>query len=887
MRLRSHLVLLVLAALVPVLGFAALAIRENARLQLAATERGMRQTAHAVASTVDKTLESSITTLEALAESDHLDAPNLRAFHALCRRVVRTQGWAAIRLLDAQGQALIDSLEPIDAPLSGVARPAEFARARDERRPVVSGLFDGGKNRRLVGVYVPVVRAGPVRFVLSAVMPASGFGELLRAQQFGEGSVAVLQDQDNVIVARTTGEADMVGRRVPNQAPGLEGWTRSRLREGTEVYAAFATAPLSRWRVVLAAPVDAVHAPLTRAVWQMLAGAALAATMAGGLAFAFGRRIAGAVGSVVRIARAVERNDPAERLQTGVVEVDVLGEQLRAAADLARARERDATVRERQARTLAEVAHALNASLGLEAVLRTAMDAVRSLVEADSARIALVDDAGRLVLRYSTNASTAMPAGFVVERGHGIGGVAWATGRPVRTDDFNTDPRFRTDRYLPIARADGIVSSMAVPIITTTGLAGVIYANNLTRRPFTDADEEVLVTLADHAAVAVQKARLLAREHAARAEAEAASRGKDELLAMLGHELRNPLSAIASAVHLLNVEHAAPEAHRRAREILTRQNTHLGHLVDDLLDVARVTSGKIVLSRRPLELAGTVRHAVATLAESGRTDRHRLTLDVAAVWADVDETRLEQVVTNLVGNALKFTPPEGAIAITLREEDGLAVLRVRDTGVGIAADVLPRVFDMFVQAGRGPQGGPGGLGLGLTLVRRIAELHGGSVDAVSDGPGRGSEFVVRLPALPAPAAAVDGAPPARIPSPQRILIVEDNADAREMLRCALELRGHEVHEATDGPVGLEALVRLRPSVALIDVGLPGFDGYQLARRARAEIGASVYLVALTGYGQPEDRRQALEAGFDAHLVKPVQPDRLLAAIGSPLTRTPA
>ena len=637
MRLRSHLVLLVLAALVPVLGFAGLAIRENARLQLAATERGMRQTAHAVASTVDKTLESSITTLEALAESDALDTLNLRAFHALCRRVVRTQGWAAIRLLDLQGQALMDATEPLDAALPGVARPAEFRRARDERRPVVSGLFDAGKNRRLVAVYVPVVRGGAVRSVLSAVLPVATFGELLRAQQFGEGSIAVLQDQDHVIVARTTGEAELVGRRVPNPTPGLEGWTRSQLRDGTEVYLAFATAPLSRWRVVLTAPVEAVQAPLTRALWQMLAGAALAATLAGGVAFAFGRRIAGAVNAVVGIAQAVERNDPAEAVQTGVTEVDVVGEQLRAAANLARARERDAMVRERQARTMAEVAHALNASLGLEAVLTTAMDAVRSLVEADSARIALVDDAGRLVIRYSTSPSTAMPAGFVIERGYGIGGVAWATGRPVRTDDFATDPRFRTDRYLPIALADGIVSSMAVPIITTTGLAGVIYANNLTRRPFTAADEEMLVTLADHAAVAVQKARLLAREHAARAEAEAASRGKDELLAMLGHELRNPLSAIASAVHLLNVEPAPPEAHRRAREILTRQNAHLAHLVDDLLDVARVTSGKIVLSRRPLELAETVRHAVATLADSGRTDRHRLALDVTPVWADADD----------------------------------------------------------------------------------------------------------------------------------------------------------------------------------------------------------------------------------------------------------
>jgi signal transduction histidine kinase len=752
----------------------------------------------------------------------------------------------------------------------------------------VSGLFDGVRHRRIVAVFVPVIRAGQTRFVLAAALSASRFGALLRAQPFGVDAVAVLQDRDNVIVARTHAEDAMVGRRVPNPAPGRDGWARSRLMEGTEVYVAFATAPLSGWRVAFTIPVEAVHAPLRRATWQMLGGAGLAAALAGALAFAFGKRIAGAVGSLVRIARAVEHGEAVEPLHTGVTEVDVLAEQLRAAADLARARERQAALRERQARTIGEVAHALNASPDLDAILRTAIDAVRSLVDADAARIALVDDAGRLVLRYSTSPSTAMPAGFVIERGRGIGGLAWATGRPVRTEDIAADPRFRHDRYLPIAQADGIVSCMAVPIVSAGAVVGVVYANNTTRRPFSSDDEEALATLADHAAVAVQKARLLAREHAARAEAEAASRGKDELLAMLGHELRNPLAAITTACRLLHDAEAPPEALQRAREILLRQNAHLAHLVDDLLDVARVTSGKIVLTPRPLELAQVVRQAVGTLAASGRTSRHRLGLDLAPVWVDADGTRLEQVVANLVGNALKFTPAGGAIEVAVREEDGEAVLTVRDTGAGIDAALLPRVFDLFVQAPEGPQRGSGGLGLGLTLVRRIAELHGGRVEARSDGPGRGSTFVVRLPALappaPAPAAPARPEPAARR---GRILLIEDNADARELLRISLERAGHEVHEAGDGPAGLDALLRLRPDVALVDVGLPGFDGHELARRARAALDGAVYLIALTGYGQPEDRRQALAAGFDAHLVKPVDPPVLLATLRASLTRTPA
>ena len=308
------------------------------------------------------------------------------------------------------------------------------------------------------------------------------------------------------------------------------------------------------------------------------------------------------------------------------------------------------------------------------------------------------------------------------------------------------------------------------------------------------------MTLAHHAAVAVQKARLLAREHAARAEAEAASRGKDELLAMLGHELRNPLSAIANAVAVLGIPSAPPETARRAREIIARQNAHLAHLVDDLLDVARVTSGKIALERRPVELAQAVRQSIATLAASGRTERHQLTVALDPVWANVDETRFEQIVGNLVGNALRFTPAGGHIEVALRAADGLAVLRVRDSGIGIAPEMLPRVFDLFVQGERSADRGAGGLGLGLTLVRRIAELHGGSVEARSDGQGRGSEFTVRLPAMPPPA----GRPPDRAPTATAPRAGSSSwrtmPTRARCCGCVLELAGHEVHEAVDGPV---------------------------------------------------------------------------------------
>ena len=310
MRLSTHLVAVGFAALVPVLGFSALVARQNTQLQLEATERGMRETAHAVAQTVDKQLESAITSLQALAESEHLDPLSLTPFRALSQRVVRSQGWVDLVLFDAEGRAVMESSRPLTAAIPPSRRQALVAEAQGTRRPVVSDLFDGVAGKNLVAVYVPVVRGDAVPYVLTAELPASDFGELLRAQAFAPGSVAVIQDRQQVILARTQHEAELVGQRVANPTPGRDGWLRSRLREGTEVYVAFVTAPLSDWRVVLTEPVTRVEGPLVRGIWQILAGAAVALVLAGALAFVVGGRLARAVGALVRIARAVERGDP-------------------------------------------------------------------------------------------------------------------------------------------------------------------------------------------------------------------------------------------------------------------------------------------------------------------------------------------------------------------------------------------------------------------------------------------------------------------------------------------------------------------------------------------------------------------------------------------------
>jgi PAS domain S-box-containing protein len=372
-----------------------------------------------------------------------------------------------------------------------------------------------------------------------------------------------------------------------------------------------------------------------------------------------------------------------------------------------------------------------------------------------------------------------------------------------------------------------------------------------------------------------------AEMRSARAAAEMESRAKDEFIAMLGHELRNPLSAIAGAVAVLQrLGHADEQPAASARDIIARQTQHLARLMDDLLDVGRVMTGKIVLDRRPIDLLDAARRVETTVRATGRAARHRLSVAGTPAWVDGDVTRIEQVITNLVTNALKYTAADGVIGVTVGEDRGDAVVRVSDTGHGIAPELLPRIFELFVQGEQAPERAQGGLGIGLTLVRRLVELHGGRVEAASAGVGAGSTFTLSFPRLPAPRPVAD-APKRRTIPPQRTLVVEDNDDAREMLRTLLQLDGHTVYEAANGIAGLAAALEHRPDVAVIDIGLPEMDGYEVARKLRAsESLKAVKLIALTGYGQAEDARRAYEAGFDLHVVKPVDPEVLAEAVAT-------
>jgi len=390
------------------------------------------------------------------------------------------------------------------------------------------------------------------------------------------------------------------------------------------------------------------------------------------------------------------------------------------------------------------------------------------------------------------------------------------------------------------------------------------------------------------AAVVWERKRAEEDANEARNQAEAANRAKDHFLAMLGHELRNPIAALSSAVRVLERGDVLSQQYATLLEIMVRQSGHLARMVDDLLDVERLTAARrITLNRRPMNLAECARGCVTALRLREEYGKHNITMRIEDIWIDGDSDRVAQILTNLLSNACKYTRPEGKIVLGIRPENDRAVICVEDDGDGIPADLLPRIFELFVQGDRLSDRHPGGLGLGLTLVRRLAQLHGGTIEAHSNGTGRGSTFTVRIPRIEkVPETTVSRIAPVRSKRGRRILIVEDNTDAREALREALELSGHQIFEADSGASGVESALANRPDTALIDIGLPGFDGYEVARRIRSSSESQgMMLIALTGYGSPDDRRRAEQAGFDTHLVKPLNfdlLDDLLSAQSAPV-----
>jgi signal transduction histidine kinase/DNA-binding response OmpR family regulator len=459
--------------------------------------------------------------------------------------------------------------------------------------------------------------------------------------------------------------------------------------------------------------------------------------------------------------------------------------------------------------------------------------------------------------------------------------------RVVRSDDVHHDPRY-SDNLPHVGIPAGhppVTSYLAAPVISRRGdvLGGLFFGHSKPAR-FSERHERMLVGIAAQGAIAIDNARLYERVSEARAAAEAANRTKDEFMAILGHELRNPLAPILTALQLMELR-GDPQS--RERQVIQRQVDHLVRLVDDLLDVSRITRGKLELAKQRTELLPVIMQAIEMASPLIEQKQHRLHVSVAATGLeiDVDPARMAQVLSNLLTNAAKYTPPNGDVTVSAARDGGDVVVRVRDTGIGIPADTLPRMFEPFVQDPQSLDRSRGGLGLGLAIVKNLVEMHGGQVSATSSGLNRGSEFVIRLPATGAIDATHGHSESHELavrPNAHTVLVVDDNVDAAQMVVESLHMLGHEALATYDGPSALGVAVGMRPDIALLDIGLPVMDGYELARRLRdlPEL-EGVKLIAVTGYGQESDRQRSLAAGFDEHLVKPLRLEKLEEILAEP------
>jgi PAS domain S-box-containing protein len=506
-----------------------------------------------------------------------------------------------------------------------------------------------------------------------------------------------------------------------------------------------------------------------------------------------------------------------------------------------------------------------------------------------------IDDSGEYVMVESDWTDGSMPSASGRHRLSDYGAELIAelqAGRPARVTDVQTDSRLSGDAQAAQGALGSMRSSLVLPLFKGGRLAALFYVHSIRPRQWTEEDDVMVREVAERTWTAVERARaetsVRESERQLRQLVEAmqrADRRKDEFLATLAHELRNPLAPIRQAVRIARSPKANDAQLRWSLDVIERQATHMSLLLGDLLDAARITEGKLELRKERVELASIVETAVETARPLMDARRQRLSvkLPTEAVHLDADALRLAQVIANLLTNAAKYSDPESTIDIVAAAGERDVTVSVRDSGIGIEPAMLTRVFEMFSQATSALSRADGGLGIGLALVKGLVEMHGGRVEAHSEGLGRGSVFTVRLPrvlaAAPTNGVEAETAPTAHDAAGACIVVADDNRDSLESLKLLLELDGYTVHTAHDGAEAIDRIAALRPAAALLDIGMPKFNGYEVASHVRAQPwGNEVTLIALTGWGQSQDRQRAHDAGFDHHLTKPVDHDMVLTVL---------
>ena len=1021
MPLRRHLITLVVVAVVPMLLFAFVMTALFGRLERRTTERGLQDVGRALTLAVDREIETSLRSLEALAASPQLDTGDVRSFYDHVQRVVPWQPrWRAVLLADAKGAIELVSTQP----LGSVARPAigdrdYFKELVATRKPVFSQIIaDRSPHPKpTIMMVVPVIRRGDLRYVLGASLDLSAVSGFMAEQTLPAAWTATILDKNGTVLARSREPEAWFGRpasasfrgagRSAGFAAGDDG--------GVPSYLAYDQTAFAGWTVAVSVPTEVVDAPLRRSLTIAVAGGVLLLALGAAAAVRLGRRVARPIERLVNAAEALGHGEAVAPTTSPIAELARLGTaietagrererveealraseaQLRAiftstldaivvadnegryvdcnpaaeelfgasrgvllgrrvqdfaaapaAADATwqeflrkgtatgtfrllrpdggerevefaatadvlpgrhvsvlrdvtarREAEDDLRRRERESTTIATLTQRMNARLDLDEILLSVCESARELCGADAATIALPEP-GRpeaMTLRQRVARVNVPLPTQRIERGRGLGGRVIETGRPVRTEDYAHDPAIADD-YHAIGEQLGTCAALVVPIHVEGRVEGLLYVANGSRRPFSDLDEAVLVRLADHVALAIRNAQLLAREQEALAESEAANRSKDEFLATLSHELRTPLTSMLGWVRMLRGARLDPEQTARALETIERNTRLQAKLIDDLLDVSRIVAGKIKVEQQRVDVAAVVGEAVHSLRREAEVAGVEIDVALAADAGIVigDVLRLQQVVANLLSNAIKFTPAGGRIRVALeRMDDATLRLIVSDTGAGILPELLPRIFDRFLQGDASRTRGRGGLGLGLAIVRHLVELHGGTIAAASDGPGHGATFTVTLPAGAAGqhaetppftgAQSTNGRPLDGL----RVLAVDDHDDSREVIRVALAERGADTVVVGSVDEALAVLEREPIDVVVSDIGMPQRDGYALVEALR-ELERSqgrrpIPAIALTAYAGRDDRDRLLAAGFQVHVAKPIDPDVLAETVARAL-----
>jgi PAS domain S-box-containing protein len=851
MNIRSHLDLLVLGAVAPLLAISVLAGVLLVEHERETFRREAVGRARSAMSAVDAELRGSLATMQALAASKNLETGDVRAFHAEAQRVLATQqpGWLNIGFARPDGVQLFNANKPFDANPQIIVRDPSFDFAMKARKPVISDLTTGpAVSGFVVRLRLPVFIEGELRYMLAVPMEPETLVAVLVAQQLPAGWSIGLADRNHKFIARLP--AVPVGTAVSQDFKAateraLQGWFADRTLEGIETYTPYVTSSFSGWVLGIAIPASLVEAGAWRTFWVTFFGVLAALGTALMLAWYMARRIAEPIADLANAAKA---------MSTG------------------------ADVAVPATRRIDEIAHLHDALLETSLAVREReelLDRERKMLREQAELLDLAHDAIMMrttagVIKFWSSGAEEM---FGWTKSEAIGRVLSELlhtefPQPPATIAYDLDLLGRWEGTLRHTRKDGarlVVASRWALRRAQSGRSGIVLeiATDITRQ--TAAEESI--------------ARL-------NQELLEANKRKDHFLATLAHELRNPLAPISNCVTVLKAPGLPERERAHAREVIERQVGQMARLLDDLLDVSRITHGKLELRRSRVALAQVLDTAVETCRPQIKAGGQKLIVDLGdhPVYLNADPIRLAQIVSNLLTNAIKYSNDSSRIWITAVVGGGNVTIAVRDEGIGISAGMLSCVFDIFTQADAAIKRAQGGMGIGLALVRALTELHGGSVEARSDGIGKGSEFIVRLhgAVLADEQDAPVGGGESSFDVPRStFLVADDLADSADSLAILLRQHGHEVHTAYDGEEALKIAARYKPNVALLDIGMPKLDGHEVARKIREQPwGRDMLLIAVSGWGQRDDRRRTREAGFTHHLVKPLDLSELAAIMNA-------